>query len=194
MIGMPVPSVLLHTRVRDEAIEPNPFRWAPIRADELMVSGRVAVFVFPAAFSPTCSDSHLPKVEELHDRFVNAGCNAVFGVAVNDAFTMHRWGEQLGIEKVRLIPDGNGDLARRLGILVSRRHLGYGFRAWRSAFVADEGEIVAWFAEPGIEDDGGTDEDPYGETKPELVLEWCEANPVGASDRRDKGRQKRDAS
>ena len=185
----PIPSVVLHTRVRDDAIESNPFRWAPIRADELMGSGRVAVFVFPAAFSPTCSDSHLPGVEELHDRFTEAGCTAVFGVAVNDAFTMHRWGETLGIAKVRLVPDGNGDLARRLGILVSRRHLGYGFRAWRSAFVADEGRIVAWFTEPGIEDDGGTDQDPYGETKPERVLEWCEANPVAGSDSGDDERE-----
>ena len=190
MIGMPVPSVLLHTRVRDETIEPNPFRWAPIRADKLMGLGRVAVFVFPAAFSPTCSDSHLPGVEELHDRLMDAGCTAVFGVAVNDAFTMHRWGVQLGIKKVRLVPDGNGDLARRLGILVSRRHLGYGFRAWRSAFITDGGEIVAWFSEPRIEDDGGTDEDPYDETKPERVLEWCETHPVGDADRRDEDRQK----
>ena len=174
MIGADIPDVVLHTRVRDEDIAPNPFRWAPIRAPELMGHGRVAVFLFPAAFSPTCSDSHLPGIEKRHARFEDAGCRAVFGLAVNDAFTMHRWGEQLGIEKVQLLPDGNGDFARRLGMLVSRRHLGYGFRAWRSAFVAEDGKIVAWFQEPGIQDDGGTDDDPYGETAPETVLDWLE--------------------
>ncbi|KIT17070.1 redoxin family protein [Jannaschia aquimarina] len=176
-MGRRIPDVVLHTRVRDEAISPNPFRWAPIRAPELMGEGRVAVFLFPAAFSPTCSDSHLPAIEEAYRAFTEAGCRAVFGIAVNDAFTMHQWGRHLGIEKVALVPDGNGDFARRLGMLVSRRHLGYGFRAWRSAFVAEDGEIVAWFEEPGIGDDGGTDDDPYGETEPAKVLDWLEANP-----------------
>ena len=170
-----IPSVLLHTRVRDETLEPNPYRCAPIRADALFGPGRVAVFSFPAAFSPTCSDAHLPAIEAAHERFADAGCEAVFGLAVNDAFAMHRWGEHLGIEHVRLVPDGNGDFTRRMGMLVSRRHLGYGFRAWRHAFVAEGGEIVARFVEPGIGDDGGTDDDPYGETAPERVLDWLES-------------------
>ena len=170
--GRRVPPVMLRTRVKDDAVAPNPFRWAPIRADELMGSGRVAVFSFPAAFSPTCSDSHLPAVEAAYDRFEAAGCAGVFGVSVNDAFVMHRWGAALGIERVRLVPDGNGDFTRRMGMLVSRRNLGYGYRSWRYAFVAEEGEVIAWFEEPGIGDDGGTDDDPYGQTTPERVLAW----------------------
>ena len=167
-----VPDVLLHTRVRDEAIEPNPYRWAPIHARALMGHGRVVVFSFPAAFSPVCSDDHLPGVEALYDQFREAGCREVFGLAVNDAFALHRWGEDLGIERTHLVPDGNGDFTRRMGMLVSRRDLGYGFRSWRYAFVAEDGEVTGWFEEPGIGDDGGTDDDPYGATRPERVLRW----------------------
>ena len=144
-----VPNVVVHARVRDEHLAPNPYRWAPISARTLMGRGRVAVFSFPAAFSPTCSDEHLPAIEAMHDRF-----------------------EALGVEKVHLVPDGNGDFTRRMGMLVSRRGLGYGFRSWRYAFVADDGEVVAWFEEPGIADDGGTGDDPYGATAPEAVLAW----------------------
>ena len=165
-----VPNVVVHARVRDEHLAPNPYRWAPISARTLMGRGRVAVFSFPAAFSPTCSDEHLPAIEATYDRFEAAGCRAMFAVSVNDAFVMHRWGEALGIEKVHLVPDGNGDFTRRMGMLVSRRGLGYGFRSWRYAFLADDGGVVAWFEEPGIGDDGGTGDDPYGATAPEAVL------------------------
>lgn len=181
MIGHSLPAVTLHTRLRDKAIEPNPFRWAPIDARDLMGMGRVAVFSFPAAFSPTCSDEHLPGIEAHYDRFIEAGCREVFGLTVNDAFVVHQWAQHLGIERAQLVPDGNGDFTRRMGMLVSRRHLGYGFRSWRYAFVADEGEVVAWFEEPDIQDDGGAHDDPYGETKPERVLEWIHANPASGS-------------
>ena len=178
-----IPSVTLYTRVRDDTLEPNPYRWAPIDARDLMGTGRVVVFSMPAAFSPTCSDAHLPSAERLHDDFRNADVDRVFGLAVNDAFTMHRWGEALGIGDVQLVPDGNGDFTRRMGMLVSRRGVGYGPRSWRYAFVADDGEIVAWFEEPGIADDIGPDEDPYGVSAPERVLEWCRHNRADAFER-----------
>lgn len=171
-----IPAVTLHTRVRDEAIEPNPFRWAPINARDLMGTGRVAVFSFPAAFSPTCSDEHLPAIEASHDRFVKAGCREVFGLTVTDAFVVYQWAQHLGIKRTQVVPDGNGDFTRRMGMLVSRRHLGYGFRSWRYAFVADGGEVVAWFEEPDVQDDGGIQDDPYGATAPEVVLKLLEAN------------------
>ena len=177
-----LPSVTLHTRERDEGRQPNPFRWAPRDSLEIMGRGRVVVFSLPAAFSPTCSDRHLPAVDEAVSAFREAGADAVLAIAVNDAFTLFQWGRHLGVERVTLVPDGNGDFTRAMGMLVSRRHLGYGLRSWRHAFVADEGRVVAWFEEPGIEDDGGTDDDPYDATRPERVLGWLRANPRAAAE------------
>ena len=176
MLGKQVPSVTLHCRVRDERYKPNPFRWAPRDSREAFGEGRVVVFSFPAAFSPTCSDTHLPSAEALMDDFEAEGVRAVYGMAVNDAFAMYQWGRHLGIERVRLMPDGNGDFTRRMGMLVSARPYGYGVRSWRYAFVAEDGVIAAWFEEPGIADDVDTDIDPYGETAPEKVLAWLREN------------------
>jgi len=41
-----------------------------------------------------------------------------------------------------------------------------------------DGKIVGWFEEPGINDEGA-DDDPYGESTPEKVLEWLKAHPAG---------------
>ena len=49
---------------------------------------------------------------------------------------MFQWGKQLGVEKVQLLPDGNGDFTRGMGMLVKKENLGFGLRSWRySAFI-----------------------------------------------------------
>jgi thioredoxin-dependent peroxiredoxin len=79
-----------------------------------------------------------------------------------------------------MLPDGSGDFTRRMGMLIRKDHLGFGQRSWRYLMVVDDGKIVAWFEEPGI-NDTGADEDPYGESSPEKALEWLQANPRGSA-------------
>jgi hypothetical protein len=43
--------------------------------------------------------------------------------------------------------------------------------------IVDDGRIVGWFEEPGI-NDTGADEDPYGESAPDKVLAWLEEHPA----------------
>jgi peroxiredoxin len=74
-----------------------------------------------------------------------------------------------------MLPDGSGAFTRRMGMLINKDHLGFGYRSWRYAMVVEDGKIVAWFEEPGINDEGA-DEDPYGESTPEKVLEWLREN------------------
>jgi hypothetical protein len=66
-------------------------------------------------------------------------------ISVNDAFVMYQWGRHLGVEKVKLLPDGSGDFTRRMGMLIRKDHLGFGERSWRYAMVVDDGEIVGWW-------------------------------------------------
>lgn len=180
MIGRKVPNVILKTRVRDETIEgPNPFRWQDVATADLFKGKRVVVFSLPGAFTPTCSTEQCPAFERHFDDFVAQGVDDVYCVSVNDAFVMYQWGKSLGVKNVKLLPDGSGDFTRHMGMLIKKDHLGFGDRSWRYAMVVDNGIITAWFEEPGI-NDIGSDEDPYGETKPEPVLEWVKANAVKA--------------
>jgi peroxiredoxin len=68
-----------------------------------------------------------------------------------------------------------------MGMLIDKSHLGFGYRSWRYAMVVDDGAIEAWFEEPGINDEGA-DEDPYGVSSPEAVLEWLKRRRAVAAE------------
>lgn len=175
MLNRAVPTVTFKTRVRDETVDgPNPFRWQDITSPEIFDGKRIVVFALPGAFTPTCSTEQCPAYERIYDDLRVAGADEVYCLSVNDAFVMYQWGKQLGLEKVKLLPDGAGHFTRRMGMLINKDHLGFGDRSWRYAMVVENGEVVAWFEEPGINDDG-SDADPYEASKPETVLAWLEA-------------------
>ena len=171
MLDRQIPDVTLKTRVRDESVGgPNPFRWQDFRVREAFAAKKVVVFSLPGAFTPTCSNEQCPAFEALYDDIRATGVDEVYCIAVNDAFVIHQWGKSLGLNKIKLLPDGSGHFTRRMGMLIDKDHLGFGQRSWRYAMVVEDNAITAWFEEPGI-NDAGTDDDPYGETAPENVLE-----------------------
>lgn len=170
MIVRQIPDVTLKTRVRDETVEgPNPFRWQDLNVRDEFAGKKVIVFSLPGAFTPTCSNEQCPNFERLADEFRALGIDGVYCVAVNDAFVMYQWGKNLGLSKIRLLPDGSGNFTRRMGMLINKDHLGFGQRSWRYAMVVEDNTITHWFEEPGI-NDVGADSDPYGETAPEHIL------------------------
>jgi peroxiredoxin len=152
-----VPSVVFKTRVRNEALGgPNPFEWKDLSSEEIFKGKRVVLFALPGAFTPTCSSTHLPRYEELYDEFKALGVDAVICLSVNDAFTMFQWAQQ-GIEKVFMLPDGNGEFTRKMGMLVDKSNLGFGMRSWRYSMLVNDGEIERMFVEPGYEDNCPSD-------------------------------------
>ena len=171
-----IPDVTLKTRVRDESIGgENPFRWQDLKIRDEFAGKRVVVFALPGAFTPTCTTEQCPAYERLYDDMIAAGADEVYCLSVNDAFVMYQWGKHLGLEKVKLLPDGSGAFTRRMGMLIDKDHLGFGMRSWRYAMIVDNNVVTAWFEEPGINDDG-SDADPYGVSKPESVLEALKAS------------------
>jgi peroxiredoxin len=166
-----VPQVVFKTRVRDESVEgPNPFRWQDISSDDVFTGKRVVVFALPGAFTPTCSSTHLPGYEALYEEFRNEGVNEVYCLSVNDAFTMFQWGRHLGVEKVKLLPDGSCDFTRGMNMLVAKDNLGFGQRSWRYSMLVEDGEIVKLFAEPGMEDNCPSD--PFQVSDAETMLNF----------------------
>jgi peroxiredoxin len=179
MLNRAVPEVTFKTRVRDESIGgDNPFRWEDLNSAGVFEGKRVVLFALPGAFTPTCTTEQCPAYEGSYDELKSAGADEVYCLSVNDAFVMYQWAKHLGLEKLKLLPDGSGDFTRRMGMLVKKDHLGFGQRSWRYAAVIDNGVVKAWFEEPGINDEGA-DDDPYEESKPERVLDWLKANRNG---------------
>ncbi len=133
----------------------------------------------PGAFTPTCSNEQCPAFERYYDEFRKLGVDEIVCITVNDAFVVHQWSRHLGVNKVKFLPDGSGWFTRRMGMLVNKDHLGFGYRSWRYAMVVDDGEIEAWFEEPGI-NDVGSDEDPYTVTNPENLLDYLRDHPAAS--------------
>lgn len=166
-----VPNVVFKTRVRDESIGgTNPFRWEDRTTKDIFGGKRVVVFSLPGAFTPTCSTSHLPRYEELYDQFKALGIDDVICVSVNDAFVMFQWGKQQGANKVSLLPDGNGEFTRKMGMLVDKSNLGFGLRSWRYSMVVNDGKIEKIFIEPGYEDNCPTD--PFEVSDADTMLNY----------------------
>jgi thioredoxin-dependent peroxiredoxin len=153
-----VPNVTFKTRVRDESVGgPNPFRWQDLTTQEIFGGKRVVVFSLPGAFTPTCSTTHLPRYEELYDEIAAQGIDQIICISVNDAFVMFQWGKNVGAERVFLLPDGNGEFSRKMGMLVEKNNLGFGMRSWRYSMVVNDGTIEKLFAEPEYGDNCPTD-------------------------------------
>jgi thioredoxin-dependent peroxiredoxin len=148
-----VPDVVFKTRVRDESVPgPNPYRWQDLTTQEIFRGKKVVVFSLPGAFTPTCSSNHLPRYEELYDEFKALGIDAIICISVNDAFVMFQWGKHVGAQKVFLLPDGNGEFTRKLGMLVDKSNLGFGMRSWRYSMLVNDGQIEKVFIEPDFGD------------------------------------------
>jgi peroxiredoxin len=169
-----VPNVIFKTRVRDESVGgPNPFRWQDRTTEELFAGKRVVVFSLPGAFTPTCSTSHLPRYEELYAQFKALGIDAVVCISVNDAFVMYQWGKQQGAENVFLLPDGNGEFTRKMGMLVDKSNLGFGMRSWRYSMVVNNCKIEKIFTEPGFDDNCPTD--PFEVSDADTMLKYLQS-------------------
>jgi thioredoxin-dependent peroxiredoxin len=148
-----VPAVTFKTRVRNEALGgPNPFEWKELSSEAVFKGKRVVLFALPGAFTPTCSTSHLPRYEELFEEFRKLGVDQIICLSVNDAFVMFQWGKSQGAQNVFLLPDGNGEFSRKMGMLVDKSNLGFGMRSWRYSMYVVDGEIEKMFVEPGYED------------------------------------------
>ena len=153
-----VPDVVFKARVRDESVGgDNPFRWQDRTSQEIFGGKRTIVFSLPGAFTPTCSTSHLPRYEELYDEFTALGVDQIVCLSVNDAFVMYQWGKNMGASRVMLLPDGNGEFTRKMGMLVDKSNLGFGMRSWRYSMFVNDGMIEKMFVEPEYADNCPTD-------------------------------------
>ena len=71
--GDQVPAVTFKCRVRDETIGgPNPFTFKDVTTSDIMAGKRIVLFAVPGAFTPTCSDLHLPGYEKVRRHGLSA--------------------------------------------------------------------------------------------------------------------------
>jgi glutaredoxin/glutathione-dependent peroxiredoxin len=107
----------------------------------LFENRRILMFAVPGAFTPTCSEKHLPGFVQHFDEFRQRGIE-VACLSVNDPFVMQAWGQSQNVpEGMLMLADGNAELTRALGLELDASAYGMGIRAKRFALLANDGVV-----------------------------------------------------
>jgi peroxiredoxin len=141
-IGDPIPDVKVFTFG-----ESGP---APTTSKEVLGTGKVVLFAVPGAFTPTCSDHHLPGFVMRTDELKAKGVDKIVCLSVNDPFVMGAWGRDQNVgTSVLMLSDGNGEFTAAVGLPMDGSGVGLGARSQRYAAIIDDG-VVTWLGvEPG---------------------------------------------
>src|SRR5690606_25380384 len=124
---------------------PNNFQVA-----DLVKGKTIAVFAVPGAFTPTCSEKHLPGYLELHDQLKAKGVDEIWCVAVNDPFVMGAWGRDQGVDgRVRMLADGSAAWTKELGLTFDLSARGLGVRSQRYSALLKDGVVAQLNVENG---------------------------------------------
>ncbi len=115
---------------------------ADIATDEIFKGKKVVLFSVPGAFTPTCSNQHLPSYLTNFDEIKAQGVDTIACMAVNDAFVMGAWGKDKGVgDKIMMLADGNGDYTKKLGLELDGSGFGLGMRGKRFSMIVNDGVV-----------------------------------------------------
>ncbi|WP_286234251.1 peroxiredoxin [Thalassotalea sediminis] len=128
-----IPSGQLQQRVNNETITHT--------LPDYFINKKVVIFAVPGAFTPTCSNSHLPGFVALADKIKAKGIDEIICLSVNDVFVMDAWGKAQNAEHISMMADGDGSYVRALGLGKETGAFG-GYRATRFAMIVDHGKVV----------------------------------------------------
>lgn len=154
-------------------------RWKDLSTHDVFANKTVVAFGLPGAYTPTCSTAHVPRYEELYDQLRDRGVDQIVCISVNDAFVMDAWKRDQKADHVLFLPDGNGELTEKLGLLVDQRDLGFGARSRRYSMLVRDGVVEKLFIEPDVEGDpyevSDADTmlhhlDPHAAVEPDILL------------------------
>ena len=117
-------------------------RPTPMTTADLFGGKKVVLFAVPGAFTPTCSQAHLPGYVVNADAIKGKGVDAIVCLSVNDAFVMGAWGDAANAEALQMVGDGNGDFTKAIGLEMDGSGFGLGTRSQRYAMIVEDGTVT----------------------------------------------------
>tara|TARA_R110002167_G_scaffold227257_3_gene432472 strand:- start:1041 stop:1514 length:474 start_codon:yes stop_codon:yes gene_type:complete len=133
-VGEKLPEVSFSLRKAGEASNPT--------TSDLFAGKKVVLFAVPGAFTPTCSEAHLPGYITLADKLQAKGVDDIICLSVNDAFVMAAWGDTQNAEAVTMLADGGAEFTQAIGLEVQTATFG-GVRSRRYSMLVDDGVVTA---------------------------------------------------
>ena len=131
----------------------------PKTSDELFKGKKVVLFAVPGAFTPTCSNNHLPGFVKNAAAIEAKGIDTIAVTGVNDVFVMNAWKKSSGADAIEFLADGSANWAKALGLSTDLTERGLGVRSQRYAMVVDDGVVKTLNVEdaPGKADISGAE-------------------------------------
>ncbi len=114
----------------------------PVTTGDLFGGKKVVLFAVPGAYTPTCSQAHLPGYVVNADAIKAKGADSIVCLSVNDAFVMDSWGQDKNAEAIEMVGDGNGEFTNALGLEMDGSGFGLGTRSQRYAMIVDDGTVT----------------------------------------------------
>jgi len=121
-----------------------------VSAAEYFAGKKVVLMALPGAFTPTCSEAHLPGYVVAADDIKAKGVDVIACLSVNDSFVMTAWQQAQNAEQLAMIADGNAELTQALGLTLETGPFG-GTRSQRYSMIIDDGKVTQLNVEPGRE-------------------------------------------
>ena len=114
----------------------------PKTTDEVFKGKKVALFAVPGAFTPTCSNLHMPSFLNNIAAFKAKGVDTIAVTAVNDPFVMKAWAEKTGGDgKIDFLADGSAEFAKGVDMVLDATAGGLGIRSKRYSMLVDDGVV-----------------------------------------------------
>ena len=133
-IGDQVPDVQVMTMTADGLQR--------VQTGALLGTGRVVLFAVPGAFTPVCSDFHLPGFVLRADDLKAKGVDTIACVSVNDPFVMGAWGKAEGTNgEIIMLADPDAAFTGAMGMDTDASEFGLGARSQRYAAILQDGRI-----------------------------------------------------
>ena len=110
---------------------------------KLFEGKKVVLTGVPGAFTPTCSEKHLPEFIEKENEIRALSIDEIFFMAVNDPFVMTYWGKQYNkLGSIRMIGDPEGNFTKQVGLDIDLSVAGLGLRCKRFTAVIDDNIVT----------------------------------------------------
>ena len=113
----------------------------PRSTDDIFKGKKVALFAVPGAFTPTCTNMHMPSFLNNAAAFKAKGVTTIAVTGVNDVFVMDAWKKATGGDAIEFLADGSANFAKALGLTADLTERGLGVRSQRYAMVVDNGVV-----------------------------------------------------
>ncbi len=109
---------------------------------------KIILFGVPGAFTPTCSEKHLPEYIRLYNSFINKKIDDIYCLSVNDEHVMKSWlVSYTDGEKINGIADGNAEITKYFDLISDKTKNFMGFRCRRFAMIIENNVITNKFIE-----------------------------------------------